>query len=202
MSKQLCSGTDTSSSFSMWDVPLLFTAGANCSKGGVQLLGILSGGVPSGSSNPDPISDQKMSFSTPIFRPDLLNPYPFSDLAFRQKLSYRYLDQSANKKIPQIHFEFAYFSFSYSLGIETINTFIHSHSSLENHTRFQTKMSKVYTVFRPKWRKNPTRWSGPYLYSLYEGVTPWAISTRQNIIQYIVQLVFLIYTYPLKLSDE
>ena len=86
---------------------------------------------------------------------------------------------------------------SYSLGIETINTFIHSHSSLENHTRFQTKMSKVYTVFRPKRRKNPTRWGGPYIYSLYGGVPPWAISTRQNIIQYIVQLVFLIYTYPL-----
>ena len=33
---------------------------------------------------------------------------------------------------------------SYSFGIETINTFIHSHSSLENHTQFQTKMGKVY----------------------------------------------------------
>ena len=35
------------------------------------LLGILGGGVPPGSSNPDPISDQKVSFSTPVFRPDL-----------------------------------------------------------------------------------------------------------------------------------
>ena len=35
------------------------------------LLGILGGGVPPGSPNPDPISDQKMSFSTSIFRPDL-----------------------------------------------------------------------------------------------------------------------------------
>ena len=26
--------------------------------------------VPSGSSNPDPVSDQKMLFSTPVFRPD------------------------------------------------------------------------------------------------------------------------------------
>ena len=40
--------------------------------GGWQvLLGILGGGVPLGSPNPDPISDQKMSFSIPIFRPDL-----------------------------------------------------------------------------------------------------------------------------------
>ena len=39
----------------------------------------------------------------------------------------------------QIHFEFAYFSFSF--GIETIYTFIHSRSSLKNHTQFQSKMS-------------------------------------------------------------
>ena len=37
------------------------------------LLSILGGGVPPGSPNPDPISDQKVSFftsfSTPVFRP-------------------------------------------------------------------------------------------------------------------------------------
>ena len=36
--------------------------------GGV-LLGILGGGVPPGSSNPDLISDLNMLFSTPVFRP-------------------------------------------------------------------------------------------------------------------------------------
>ena len=43
------------------------------------LLGILGGGVPPGSPNPrnvilscpDPISDQKISFFTPVFRPGL-----------------------------------------------------------------------------------------------------------------------------------
>ena len=40
-------------------------------RGGGVLLGILGGGVPPGSSNPDPISDLNMPFSTPIFRPDL-----------------------------------------------------------------------------------------------------------------------------------
>ena len=35
------------------------------------LLRILGGGVPPGSPNPDPISDQKMSSSTLVFRPDL-----------------------------------------------------------------------------------------------------------------------------------
>ena len=33
---------------------------------------------------------------------------------------------------------------SQSFGIGTINTFIHSRGSLENHTRFQNKMGKVY----------------------------------------------------------
>ena len=37
--------------------------------------------------------------------------------------------------------------FSYSFGIETINTFIRSRSFLENHTRYQTKS---IPVFRPK----------------------------------------------------
>ena len=35
------------------------------------LPGILGGGVPSGSPNPDPISDRNMSFSTPVFGPGL-----------------------------------------------------------------------------------------------------------------------------------
>ena len=38
----------------------------------------------------------------------------------------------------------------YSFGIETINTFIHSRSCLENHARLQTKMGKVYTCFQSK----------------------------------------------------
>ena len=43
-------------------------------------LGFLGGGVQPGSRNHDPISDRKVSFSTPVFRPGLQNPYPFSDL--------------------------------------------------------------------------------------------------------------------------
>ena len=39
--------------------------------GGGVLLGILVGGMPPGSSNPDPISDLNMPFSSPVFRPDL-----------------------------------------------------------------------------------------------------------------------------------
>ena len=67
---------------------------------------------------------------------------------------------------------------SHSFGIETINTFIHSRSSLENQTRFQTKMGKTIPVFRPKRRKYRTRPGGTYLYSLYRGVPPVGYAPR------------------------
>ena len=77
---------------------------------------------------------------TPVFRP-----------GFRQKLCHHFLDQSANKKNASNAFRNRLFPLcSYSSGIERINTFIRTRSSLENHTRFQTKMSKVYTRFQTK----------------------------------------------------
>ena len=36
-----------------------------------------------------------------------------------------------------------------------MNTFIHSRSFLENHTRLQTKMGKVYTRFQAKTAQKP-----------------------------------------------
>ena len=33
---------------------------------------------------------KNLTFSTPIFRPDILSPYPFSDLALRQKICHNY----------------------------------------------------------------------------------------------------------------
>ena len=62
-------------------------------QGGV-LLGIFGGGVASTTPNPDPISDQKMPFPTPVFRPGLKNPYPFSDLTF----NVTYASASAERK--------------------------------------------------------------------------------------------------------
>ena len=57
----------------------------------------------------------------------------------------------------QIHFKFVNFLFlSNSFAIET--------------TRFETKMSKVYPHFLEKHRKNPTLWSGTYLYGLCRAV--------------------------------
>ena len=45
---------------------------------------------------------------------------------------------------------------SYLLGIERINTFIHSRSSLENQPDSWPKWAKSIPVFRPKRPKNPT----------------------------------------------
>ena len=44
---------------------------------------------------------------------------------------------------------------SYSFGIETINIFLHSRSSRSYHSRFQTKISKVYTRFQTKMAQKP-----------------------------------------------
>ena len=71
-------------------------------------------------------------------------------------MSHYLLDNSANKKILEMHFEFAYFYFFLIHLKLTINTLIHSRSSLENHTRFQTKMAgKVYTRFQTKKAQKP-----------------------------------------------
>ena len=75
------------------------------------------------------------------------------------------LKQKFLKRISNSHFLFR----SYSFGIETITKFTRSRSSLENHTRFQTKMGKMYTRFQAK---NHTLWGGTYLYGLYKGVSP------------------------------
>ena len=82
--------------------------------------------MPPSSSNPYPISDQKKKFSTPVFRLGLQNPYPFSDLAFRQKLCYHYVvvrAQTKNYSNPLLIQIFLFLS--YSFGIETIDTLIH-----------------------------------------------------------------------------
>ena len=47
---------------------------------------------------------------------------------------------------------------------------MHSSSSLENHTRFQTKMGKVCTHFQTKEAQNHTLWGGTYLYGLNKGL--------------------------------
>ena len=51
--------------------------------------------------------------------------------------------------------------------------FIHSRSYLENHTRFQTKMGKVFTRFQTKTARKPFPLKQMYLvYGLLKGVPP------------------------------
>ena len=62
---------------------------------------------------------------------------------------------------------------SYSFGIETINTFILSRTvPSKTMPNSRQKWVKCIPVFRPKRRKNPTRWGGTCLYSLYKGIPP------------------------------
>ena len=105
------------------------------------LLGILGGGVLLCFPNPDPISDQKLLFSTPDFRPGLKAEIMSSLLRLERK-------QKNSSKIFRIRI---FLCRSYSFGTEMINMFIHSHRSLESHTQFQTKMGKVYTRFQTKY---------------------------------------------------
>ena len=57
---------------------------------------------------------------------------------------------------------------SYSFGIETINTFINSCSSLENHTRFQTKnVQSVYPFLDQNGAKTLPDGAAHDLYMLY-----------------------------------
>ena len=115
------------------------------------LLGILGGGVPPGSPNPDPISDQKMSLifhtrfqtwplkSIPILRPGLKEI--MSSILRLEQQQKRFLQNPIRIRL--------FLFLSYSFGIETINTFVHTRSSLESHTRFQTKTAqKPYPLGR------------------------------------------------------
>ena len=72
-----------------------------------------------------------------------------------------------------IQFQIRIFLFlSYSFGIETINTFIHSLVPSKTIPDSRPKWAKCIPVSRPKQRKNPTRWGDTYLYGLYKGVLP------------------------------
>ena len=60
------------------------------------------------------------------------------------------------------------------------NTFRHYRSSLENHTRFQTEMTKIYTRFQTKTAENLPFRTAHTLYGLYEGVPPGPFSSKSD----------------------
>ena len=115
----------------------------------------------------------KMLSSTPVFRPGLWAEIMLSLLRLERK--------QKNSSNP---FGICIFLFlSYSFGIETINTFIHSRSSLKNHNDSRPKWTKCIPVFRPNRRKNPTRWGGACLAYIREYPGRWQIACGNSCIR-------------------
>ena len=113
--------------------------------------------------------------NTPVFRPDLLNPDPFSDLVLpcyfffsaklkkkKKKSPDRRLTWSLlrlekqHKRFLKFHFEFVY--------TPVVPT--------KKHTRFQTNWAKSIPIFRPKRSKNRIQQGGAYLLWLVQGNNP------------------------------
>ena len=111
------------------------------------LLGILGGVVPPGSPNPDPILDQKMSFSLTRHQTPRWSQNATLHVYKKQKLCHHCWDENRNKRFLKIHFELHFLS--YSFGIETMNTLIYKRSSYVNYTRFLTKTAQKPQPFRP-----------------------------------------------------
>ena len=95
-----------------------------------------------------------MSFSTLVFRPGLLAEIMSLLLGLQRK--------QKNSSNP-----FRIRIFLFLSVIWPINTFIHSCSSLENHTLFQTKWAHSIPVFRPKRRKKPYPDGAAHTYIAY-----------------------------------
>ena len=115
--------------------------------------------------------------SWPNFRPqNVILPHPFSELEVVTKRNIRvYIERNyIMSSLLRLERQQKDFFLSYSLIIfiiETTNTFTqYSRSSLVNHTRFQTRMSKVDTRLHIKTAPKYALWGGIYLYSLYKGV--------------------------------
>ena len=103
------------------------------------------------------VSDQKMSFfhtrfrtqhlkSIPVFRPGHLE-------LMSSLLRLGHQQKDFLKSVLNFHHLVLLF-LSYSFGVQMTNTFIHSQSSLVNHTQFQTKRAKSIPVFTPKQCEN------------------------------------------------
>ena len=97
------------------------------------------------------------------------------------KLSHHYLDWNANKKNRNPFRILIFLFLSYSFGIEIINSFLNSsRSSFENHTRFQTKMGKVYTRFQTETAQKPYP-LGRHIPSMQASSPIWASLARTRL---------------------
>ena len=130
--------------------------------------------MPLGTSNSDPTSDRKMSFFTPVFRPDL----------WEIMLSLHPLRlERQQKRFLKIHFEFPYSSFFFYSEGNWNDKYLHTLALVVSSKiipNSRPKWAKCIPVFRPKRRKNPTLWGCTYLHGLCKGVTPPPPGTNVN----------------------
>ena len=112
--------------------------------------------VPLGSPNfdHDPISDEKMSFITPLFGRWLQKSIHVFRPEGGRKTQHTYLTEIISSLL-RLERQQKDFFLSQSFIIEATNTFIHYRSSVVNHTRFQTEMGKIYTCFQTKTAPKP-----------------------------------------------
>ena len=122
--------------------------------------------MPLGTTNSDPTSDRKMSFFTPVFRPDL----------WEIMLSLHPLRlERQQKRFLKIHFEFPYSSFFFYSEGNWNDKYLHTLALVVSSKiipNSRPKWAKSIPVFRPKPEKNSTFWGCTYLQGLCMGVTP------------------------------
>ena len=128
------------------------------------LLGILGGRCAA-----------QLSESWPYFRQqNVIFHTRFQSWRWSQNATYVFTLREIMSSLLRLERQEKDFFLSYSLIIfiiETTNTFTqYNRSSLVNHTRFQTKMSKVYTRLHIKTAPKYALWRGIYLHGLYKGV--------------------------------
>ena len=116
------------------------------------ILVILGGGVPHRSSNLPLFQTKKCHFHTPVFSPCQTSKIYTRFQTQPLDRNYVIITQIRPQKHSSNEFRIGLFLLlSYSFGIETINNkLIYSRSSVENHTRFLTKMDKLSTCLQTK----------------------------------------------------
>ena len=129
-------------------------------------------------SNPDPISEKKNVIFHTRFQTWSLKSIPWKRVTKRNitclhkteiMSSLLRLKPPQNDLFNTISNSHITLSFLF-IWIETTNKLIHNRSSFVNHTRFPTKMGKIYTRFQTKTAQNLYPFGGTYVSGSYKGV--------------------------------
>ena len=155
-------------SFSIFSVCLFvsFLWGWKGGGGGGVLIIFLGRGVPPGTENPYPISDQNIRFSVPYFRPDSQNVYHISG--------------------PVRCGNFSNSQWIYGTSWRPKRCATHVTLKMASQTKhgiytlFQAKMAKSIPYLRQEMLENGTLWDGTYLFGSYMGVPPPLRGVKEN----------------------